>query len=147
MELQPPQSICLFDRFQLTIPPGLKCHQDGLPGKRVLFLFDSEESFNISFEEGMELMDLLPPDDMGVSRQYRKDGKYIHQQHNTNKKGTCAFFHMELEDGKGNVVCLPGQINVSQHYPWAEDIEPMLLELMDGLSLIPDGAPEVRCHG
>lgn len=73
MELQPPQSICLFDRFQLTIPPGLKCHQDGLPGKRVLFLFDSEESFNISFEEGMELM--------------------------------------------------------------------------DGLSLIPDGAPEVRCHG
>ena len=63
---QDEKTINLFDRYRLILPPALKHHQDGLPGKRVLFITDCDESFDISFEEDMECMDMIP--DTGSDR-------------------------------------------------------------------------------
>ena len=142
MNLQSEHTVCLFDRFRLVIPANLKYHLDGLPGKRALFISNEQESFIVSFEEGMQMMDMLPLNNMEPSCQCCKNGKYIHQRSITNEVGSCAFFHIELEDDTGRTVYLPGQMTAEPHYLWAEDIEPVLLELMEGLSLLSDGLKE-----
>ena len=59
MTLQPNKTISLFDTYSLVIPPKLRYHTDGLPGHRVLFITDAKETFNVSFEEGMQMRDML----------------------------------------------------------------------------------------
>ncbi len=58
MRLQQTQ-IWIFERYSLTLPETLVCHQDGLPGRRSVFITDREESFLVTFEEGMSQMDLF----------------------------------------------------------------------------------------
>ena len=142
MTLQPKTAVSLFDTFSLTIPSKLKYHADGLPGKRVLFLTDSAESFIISFEEGMKMMDMMPnhPEESPmVSFQCCKDGKYIHQRRTDPKYrqgiGSFAFFHIELEDDNGSTLHLPGQMTAKAGYQWSDGVEPVLLDILNGITV------------
>lgn len=129
-------TICVFDKYILTIPADFKWHQDGLPGKRALFVSDRKETVIVSFEEGGQLMDMVEYTNREiptVSYQCCQDGKYIHQKRNSNGRISCAFFHMELEDGEGKLHHLPGQIVVSPDYQWTEGIEPVLMELLQSI--------------
>ena len=142
LSLQKNKTVRLFDTYSLTIPSKLKYHADGLPGKRVLFLTDSAETFIISFEEGMKMMDMMPdhPEESPkVSFQCCKDGKYIHQRRTDPKYrqgiGSFAFFHIELDDDNGGTRYLPGQMTAKAGYQWAEGVEPVLLDLLDGIAV------------
>lgn len=136
--LQLNRKIRLFDSFSLVIPPKLKYHTDGLPGHRVLFITDAKETFNVSFEEGMQMRDMLDvsiDSANAVSHQCCKDGKYINQRRSNSATECCAFFHMELEDDDGKTLYLSGQIVVTEKYQWSDGVEPVLMKLMDGIAV------------
>lgn len=147
MTMKTNKTISLFDKYSLVIPPTLKWHEDGPPGKRVLFLMDSAESFIISFEEGMKMMDMTPnhPEESPmVSFQCCKDGKYIHQRRTDPKYrqgiGSFAFFHIELDDDNGGTRYLPGQMTAKAGYQWTDGVEPLLMELLEGIAVCkPEG--------
>ncbi|MBP3413543.1 MAG: hypothetical protein J6K89_09820 [Oscillospiraceae bacterium] len=136
--------ISIFDICELVIPQGLIYHSDGQPGQRVCFLSDDKESFVISFEEGMEPIDLRWTVQLAESPLYSaqicKDGKYIHMCRYSNSKGTVAFFHMELMDGDSRKLCLPGQMISGADYRWSDGVEPILMELMDRLTILSNKA-------
>ena len=135
---QSKKAIRLFDKYTLAISEKLNCHEDGIPGRRVVFLSDSQESFLVSFEEDMKLMDMLPglwENDLTVTYEYRKGNTYIHQRRKNSDSAVCAFFHFELQDPDGTILYLPGQLVADASYKWSEGIEPVLLELMDGLTV------------
>lgn len=67
MTLQPKVAVRLFDRYSLVISRSLKCYEDGPVGKRVMFITDRKESFTVSFEEGMQLMDMCPDTENSLS--------------------------------------------------------------------------------
>lgn len=136
--MQPNKSVSLFERFRLVIPPKLKCHADGHPGHRVLFIMDHRETFMVSFEEGMPMRDMLANSKANtptVSYQCCRDGKYIHQRRGDSPTERLAFFHIELEDDDGKTLYLPGQIVVSADYSWSDGVEPVLLDLVDGIEV------------
>lgn len=142
MALQPNREISLFDKYRLSIPQKLKWLKDGLPGKRVLFITDRKETFVVSFDEGMELMDMNPEPAGGVpmvSFRYSENGKYIHLRRADRtacpESGNYAFFHIELEDGDGNTLYLPGQMTANSGYEWAEGVEPVLIKLLEGIAV------------
>ena len=138
MLLKQKEVVNLFDRFSLVIPPKLKYHTDGLPGHRVLFITDAKETFNVSFEEGMQTQ-ARPTDSKAnaktVSYQCCKDGKYIHQQRSNSTAERCAFFHIELEDNDGKTLYLSGQIVVTDKYQWSDGVEPVLMKLLEGIAV------------
>ena len=136
--LQSNREIRLFDSFSLVIPPKLKYHTDGLPGHRVLFITDSKETFNVSFEEGMQMRDMLDVSKdsaNAVSHQCCTDGKYIHQRRSNSVTERCAFFHIELEDNDGKTLYLSGQIVVTDKYQWSDGVEPVLMKLLEGIAV------------
>ena len=139
MLLKQKEVVNLFDRFSLVVPPKLKWHQDGIPGQRVLFVSDRKEIFVVSFEEGMQMRDMLPPDQQetksSVSFQYCKDDKYIHLRRSGEKNDKFAFFHIELEDEDGSTLYLPGQMVVYCDYKWSDGVEPVLIDIMNGFSV------------
>ena len=139
MTLQSSKTINLFDIYQILLPSGLNYHQDGIIGKRVLFITDSDSSFVVSFEENMECMD-LSAEKMGseptVCVQYRSGNKYIHQRRFNRHSTSFAFFHIELKNEDGEIMYLPGQIVTNQDYQWTEGVEPILLKLLDGISIL-----------
>ena len=139
MLLKQKEVVNLFDRFSLVVPPKLKWHQDGIPGQRVLFVSDRKEIFVVSFEEGMQMRDMLPPDQQetksSVSFQYCKDDKYIHLRRSGEKNDKFAFFHIELEDEDGSTLYLPGQMVVFCDYKWSDEVEPVLIDIMNGFSV------------
>lgn len=143
MALQPKPTLSLFDKYSLAVPAGLKWHKDGQPGNRSLFITDSKEAFTISFEEGMKMMDMLPDaeDVSAVSYQCCKDGKYIHLKRGGAGNVVCAFFHMEVEDDDGKTLYLPGQMVADPGYKWSDGIEPVLMELLDGIEVRTDSHP------
>ena len=139
MILKQKEEVSLFDKFNLVVPPKLKWHQDGVPGQRVLFISDRKETFSVSFEEGMQIRDMLPPDQQeakaSVSFQYCKDDKYIHLRRSGEKDDKVAFFHIELEDEDGSTLYLPGQMVVFCDYKWSDEVEPVLIDIMNGFSV------------
>ena len=138
MALHEEKVIRLFDRYILTIPAQMNCHEDGISGRRVLFLSDAQESFNVSFEEDMELMNMLPglwENVPSVTYEYRKGNTYIHQRRKNSGRAVCAFFHIELRDPDGRILFLPGQMVVDSSYKWSDGIEPVLMGLMDGITV------------
>jgi len=135
--LRSSREICLFDSLSLIVPPKLIHHADGLPGDRVLFITDAEESFTVSFEEGLYLRDILSVGRESaneISYQSFADGKYICQKRNVSGNTSYAFFQIELEDGTKKLY-LPGQIVVTDKYQWSDGVEPVLLELLDGIAV------------
>ena len=138
MTLQLNRKIRLFDSFSLVIPSKLKYHTDGLPGQRVLFITDAKETFNVSFEEGMQTQDSSTDSKANaktVSHQCCKDGKYIHQQRSNGTSERCAFFRIELEDEDGKTMYLSGQIVVNDKYQWSDGVEPVLMKLLEGIAV------------
>lgn len=136
MTLQPKVTVRLFDQYSLVIPRSLKYYEDGPVGKRVMFITDRKETFTVSFEEGMQLMDMCPDTEnslSGVSFQERRDDKYIHIRRGDS--GAYIFFHMELKNEDGDTQYLPGQMMVTPDYKWAHGIEPVLMELLEGLQV------------
>ena len=135
---QPNKSVSLFDSFSLVIPPKLSYHTDGLPGHRVLFISDAKKTFNVSFEEGMQMRDMLSVSKESanaVSHQCCADGKYIHQRRSSSATERCAFFHIELEDNDGKTLYLSGQIVVTEKYQWSDGVEPVLMKLLEGIAV------------
>ena len=131
MMLQSNRNVSLFDKYTLVIPKGLKYHLDGMPGQRVLFITDKKESFNLSFEEGMPLMDLIPANSDGelmITFQAFEDKKYIHLKRSKNSR--VAFFHIKIEDDDGKTSCLPGQMIVKENYSWNDGIEPIIVDIV-----------------
>lgn len=131
-------AVNLFDQYRLLIPPKLKSHQDGPPGQRVLFITDKKESFTVSFEEGMQMRDMLSVSKESanaVSHQCCTDGKYIHQRRSNSSTERCAFFHIELEDDDGKTLYLSGQIVVTDKYQWSDGVEPVLMKLLEGIAV------------
>lgn len=129
--LQSNRNISLFDKYTLVIPKGLKYHLDGMPGKRVLFITDKKESFNLSFEEGMPLMDLIPANsdsELMITFQACEDKKYIHLKRSKNSR--VAFFHIKIEDDDGKTSFLPGQMIVKENYSWNDGIEPIIVDIV-----------------
>ena len=139
MILKQKEEVSLFDKFNLVVPPKLKWHQDGILGQRILFISDRKETFSVSFEEGMQIRDMLPPDQQeakaSVSFQYCKDDKYIHLRRSGEKNDKFAFFHIELEDEDGSTLYLPGQMVVFCDYKWSDEVEPVLIDIMNGFSV------------
>ena len=132
------KEVNLFDSFSLVIPPKLKYHTDGLPGHRVLFITDAKETFNVSFEEGMQTQDSSTDSKANaktVSYQYCKDGKSIYQRRSNSATERCAFFHIELEDNDGKTLYLSGQIVVTDKYQWSDGVEPVLMKLLEGIAV------------
>jgi hypothetical protein len=104
----------------------------------MLFITDPNETYTVSFEEGMPMRDMLASDRTNVqtvSHQCCRADKYIHQRRGDSPAQQCAFFHIELEDDEGATVYLPGQMVVSEGYSWSDGVEPVLLELLDGITL------------
>lgn len=100
MNPRPPTPVSLFDKYTLGIPPRSVCYEDGKLGQRILFISDQRETFTVSFEEGMKLMDMTDDperDGVTVSVQCRRDGKYLHLKRCGNVP--YAFFHIELAPG------------------------------------------------
>jgi hypothetical protein len=131
-------AVNLFDQYRLLIPSKLKSHQDGPPGQRVLFITDKKESFTVSFEEGMQMRDMLSVSKESanaVSHQCCADGKYIHQRRSNSATERCAFFHIELEDNDGKTLYLSGQIVVTDKYQWSDGVEPVLMKLLEGIDV------------
>ncbi len=130
-------AVNLFDEYCLRIPPKLKGYQDGPPGRRVMFITDQKENFNISFEEGMKPMDTISEGEgvSTVSYQCRQEGKYIHLQRRSESPIRYACFHFELEDENGTAHVLPGQMVISTDYAWSDGIEPVLMELLSGIAV------------
>jgi len=137
MALQPKTTVRVFDKYSLVIPAGLKWHQDGCPGKRVLCILDSEKTFHVSLEEGMKKMDMLPNAEGSptVSYQCFQEGKYIHLKRSSGGRITHAFFHLELDDDDGSILYLAGQMVVFDCYQWSDGIEPVLMQILNGISI------------
>lgn len=138
MTEQKKNCIRFFDQYRLVVPAGLNCHADGLPGQRVLFIHDAPDTFTVSFEEDMRPMDLLP--DPGgsipsVRYQYRTDDRYIHLRRSSSGMIVFAFFYIEFQNPDDKIHTLAGQIVTNPDYQWTDGIEPVLLELLDGLTV------------
>ena len=135
MRLQQTQ-ICIFERYSLTLPETLVCHQDGLPGRRSVFITDREESFLVTYEEGMSQMD--PFSHLMEEKTAKAIGicgsKFIFQRRVT-PKSLYTLFDIEMHDEKGERWILPGQIVVPHGYQWAQGIEPVLMTITAGLDL------------
>ncbi len=130
--LQPP-----FDVLRFSLIPRLNYWMDGSPGHRTLFLTDEEEIITVSLEEGMRCLDLLDTQREHCC-EFRQGSRYLHQARSeVSRSGTrnCMFFHMEIADSKGNIHCLPGQIIVSREYPWADGVEPILIEILNSITI------------
>ena len=137
--MQTNKQIKLFGKFNFDVLPKLKYHTDELQGDNSLFITDSKESFLISFEKDMHMKDMIAEtstDAQAVSFQCCISGKYIHERRGYSSSERYAFFHIELEDDDGKTLYLPGQIVVSVDYKWADSVEPILMKLVDSITLI-----------
>ena len=121
------QTVRLFDKFRILLPSGLRQETDG---KRVAF---SAEHLVISFEEGMQMLDMRSTQGNALCFQCCKDGKYLHLRRE--EDSSHAFFHLEFEDAEGGTVYLPGQMTADAEYRWSDGIEPILMELFEGITL------------
>ena len=138
MTLRRKSVVSVFDKYSLVIPPSMKWYQDGLPGQRVYFISDKKERVVISFDEGGQMTDIPPDAAMcapAVSCQCCKDDKYIRQTRNAEGNTTYSFFQIILEDENGKRHCLSGQIVVEKGYVWSDGVEPVLMELLEGISV------------
>ena len=121
-----------FDSLRFSIVPRLNYWMDGRPGKRTLFIEDEDETMLISFEEGMRCLDLLDIDKCTCA-EYRQGQSYLHQKRTP--RG-CAYFHMEIPDEAGEIWYLPGQMIVKKTYVWEKGVEPILVEILNGITLV-----------
>ena len=99
-----------------------------------MFINDKTESFTVSFEESMTDFPQITTEN-NVSYQSCKDGKCICLQRKKDGKIDCAFFYIEITNKDGREYKLYGQMVVYTDYKWTDGIEPLFLELLDGINL------------
>lgn len=121
-----------FDSLRFSFVPRLNYWMDGRPGKRTLFIEDEEATMLVSFEEGMRCLDLLDIDQCSCA-EYRQGLSYLHLKRTPQG---CAYFHMEIPDETGEIWKLPGQMIVRAPYVWAKEIEPILVALLNSITLV-----------
>ena len=132
-----------FDGFLFARDPSLFYFADGKPGMRCLFISDENTKCPISFEEGMGCKDEALPSESSILKflpaEYRSGERYIHQIRSDPETrpgiGNYAFFHMEIPDETGELHILSGQMNAPYGHEWSDGVEPILLELLEGISV------------
>lgn len=136
------EAFCVFNDFEIPMLPAMNYCMDGLPGRRVLFISEESETVVISFEQGMECLDIFAAE-KGVGEafhsEYRLDNKYLHQLKlkRNGKEGLSklVYFRIEITDEEGMVHICPGQMLVSEEYKLKAGIEPILVDLMSGIAV------------
>ena len=90
----------------------------------------------------MECMDVKLSDKKGYIHnhcEYRQNNKYLHQlklvSNEDNKMHNFVYFRMEVTDEDGTVYTCPGQMFMGPAFKQSSGVEPILLELIDGLSI------------
>ena len=134
-----------FDVLRFSFVPRLHYWMDGKPGKRTLFIEDEEETVVISFEEGMRCLDMVNRDEDHCF-EYRRGLRYLHQARVVNpdraNASCCSFFHMEITDHAGAIHYLPGQMLVRAGRPWADGVEPVLIEILNSITIVDIGTTD-----
>ena len=138
----------LFDRYVISLFPLLRYNFDGPVGRRVLFIESKEKHFTVSFEEGMDCLDLrIRQDSTYDEAEYHSSPCYIHQLRTSPSK-SFAFFHFEYLDEKGDKLIIPGQLFAKEGYTWSEsEVEPILVEIMNSIALNEETEPPSVCAG
>ena len=132
--LQPP-----FDSLRFAIIPRMNYWMDGNQGERTIFISDECETVQISLEEGMQYIDLTN-DEAFRCAEYRKGNRYLHQAivERAARAGaqTVVFFHVEITDANNRVYGLPGQMITSKKNTDANTVDPILLDLLNSITLV-----------
>ena len=138
----------LFDRYVISLFPLFRYNFDGPVGRRVLFIESKDKHFTVSFEEGMDCLDLrIRQDSTYDEAEYHSGPCYIHQLRTSPSK-SFAFFHFEYLDEKGEKLILPGQLFAKEGYTWSEsEVEPILVEIMNSIALNEETEPPSVCAG
>lgn len=126
----------LFDIVPLCLVPRMNYWSDGEHGRRVLFITDEEETFTISFEEGIEYPDYcrLP----GYICAEHQIGNFCLRQCRGERRealNNVCVFQIEWTDRNGVVHIQPGQMVTGTDYSWADGVEPVLLSIMTSLRM------------
>jgi len=108
-----------FDGYVFPKLEGLIYEKDGdKEGGEVLFIDDTKGRFTITFEVGMQCLDLL------LSASRRDDFQTMEYVHNNKRLHLCypqqakktrpsmGYFHLEITDENGDVHILPGQMSI-----------------------------------
>lgn len=132
-----------FNGFCFPMLPGVRYFMDGSPGNgRTLFIEDEAETFEISFEIGMQCLDLLTvcfDNREKQNAEYSKDGKYLHQckvQSKLREDGDIVYFHFEIPDRNGEKRNCPGQMFTSTSYKNKDGAEPVLTKILDSIFIV-----------
>lgn len=132
-----------FNGFCFPVFPGIRYFMDGRPGNgRTLFIEDDNETFEISFEIGMQCLDLLKvcfENQETKTSEYEKDGKYLHQCKTKSKldeNEEIIYFHFEIPDSKGEKRNCPGQMFTSGKYKSTDEPEPVLIEILNSIFIV-----------
>jgi len=138
----------LFNGFYIPFLPKLNYFKDGEGISTVLFIVEPEEQFVISMEEGMKCIDLTVQNrgrQRYIHAEHEQENKYLHQCRMDSRKTIrkkqrddfcrMAFFHIRVQDQDGNTRLCPGQISVAPGYEWNDGVEPVLLALMEGITV------------
>ena len=142
-QFQPNEPVCddksyLFDSVCFSLLPRLCYWMDGPRGKRTMFIEDENKTITISIEEEGRCLD-LSSNTHEHCFEYQQGSRYLHQVRHTaaahRALGSFAFFHMAITDQTGNVYRLPGQMLVNSEYKWAEDVEPLLVNLLNSITI------------
>lgn len=136
----------LFDRYVISLFPLFRYNFDGPVGRRVLFIESKDKHFTVSFEEGMDCLDLrIRQDSTYDEAEYHSGPCYIHQLRTSPSK-SFAFFHFEYLDEKGEKLILPGQLFAKEGYTWSEsEVEPILVEIMNSIAFNEETEPPSVC--
>lgn len=74
-----------------------------------------------------------------IPAEYRSGERYIHHIRSDPETrpgiGNYAFFHMEIPDETGELHILPGEMTAPCGYTWSDGVEPILIDLMNGLTV------------
>lgn len=129
-----------FQGFRMPFLPQYHYWLDGRPGSRCLFVSNEDRTLVLSFEEGMKCLDLVESrhgEETFLCFESKRGEVYLHERRTKARPtgGNYAFFHFEIPDAQGTVHCLPGQINVRPEYRWSQGPEPILLDLLEGITL------------
>ena len=102
----------------------------------MLFIKSEQGDLTVSFEEGMDCLDLKHGgEDVCTEAEFRKEDRCVHQLRKS-ALNNFAFFHFEYTDENGEVIILPGQLLAGKEYTWSENgVEPLLVKLMNSISL------------
>ena len=131
-----------FEEYLVPILPNLIYEKDGNEQNgEVLFIAEQFGDFMISFESGMQCIDLLVEGrDEYHKMHLEKENKKLLLCYPIQKeklRSQIGYFHYELIDRNGGLHILPGQINIELPLQYDHSLKAMsvLQEILWGLQL------------